>query len=450
MRLRSILVTLILAAWSVAGPAAAAAGDRGDDATADAGRYWPQWRGPLGTGASPHGDPPVEWSEEKNVRWKVALPGAGHSTPIVWGERVFITAAEPFGEALPPRYDTAPDAHDGIPVTHRHRFLVLALGRRDGGIEWQRTVTEELPHEGGHYTGSYASASPATDGERLFAHFGSRGLYCLDLDGALLWKTDLGEMQTLHAHGEGSSPVLHGDTLAVNWDHEGGSFVAALDARTGKERWKAARDEKTSWASPIVVEHGGAAQLVVSGTNRVRGYDLATGKVIWECGGLSQNVVASPVAADGMVFAGSSYEKKALLAIRLEGARGDITGTDTVAWTRVQRTPYVPSPLLYHGVLYFLSHYQGILSRLEARTGEEPLRPVRLEGIRDAYSSPVAAADRVYLTDLDGTTVVLSHADYPRVLATNQLGEGFSASAAIAAGEVYLRGARHLYCIARE
>ena len=443
----SVLAIMFLAASGLSAPLAAI--DPAVVSVPASDRHWPQWRGPLGTGVAPHGDPPIEWSEEKNIRWKTALPGEGHSTPIIWGDHVFVTAAEPFGDPLPPRYDTAPGTHDGVPVTRRHRFLVIALRRSDGGIAWQKTVREALPHEGGHYSGSYASASPVTDGERLYAHFGSRGLYCFDLAGALLWKKEFGEMRTLHAHGEGSSPALHGDTLAVNWDQEGGSFVVVLDARTGEERWRAARDEPTSWATPAIVEHEGKWQLIVSGTNRLRGYDLATGRVIWSCAGLSTNVVASPVAAEGMVFAASSYDKQALLAIHLAGARGDITGTDRVAWTKTQRTPYIPTPLYYRGSLYYLRHYQGILTRAEAKTGAEGNGPIRLPGIGNIYASPVAAADRVYVTDLDGTTVVLGHSDRPEILATNRLDEGFSASPAIAGGELFLRGKRHLYCIAR-
>jgi len=411
---------------------------------------WPQWRGPLGTGVAPSANPPVEWSESKNIRWKIALPGKGHSTPIVWGDRIFITTAVPYGDALEPRYNTAPGGHDGVPVTKRYRFVVLAVSRRDGKIVWQRTLHTELPHEGGHYTGSLASNSPVTDGEHLFAFFGSRGLYALDLNGELQWQTDLGEMQTKHAHGEGSSPALYGETLIINWDHEGQSFVIAFDKRTGKQRWQVAREEVTSWATPIVVENGGKPQVIISGTNRMRGYDLATGEVIWECGGLSANIVASPVAADGMLFAGSSYEKRALLAIRLDGARGDITGTDHVVWTRTRGTPYVPSPLLYGDVLYFLRHYQGILSRVNAKTGEEQHGPFRLNGIRNVYASPVAAADRVYITDRDGTTLVISHGDMPSVLAVNQLNDSFSASAAIVGNEFFLRGQKYLYCIAQE
>jgi outer membrane protein assembly factor BamB len=419
-----------------------------NQAVPDAEQNWPQWRGPLGTGAAPHADPPIEWSETNNVRWKIALEGKGHSTPIVWGDRVFLTTAVPYGERLPPRYSTAPGTHDGVPVTHHHKFVVSAVDRRDGELLWQRTLHQALPHEGGHYTGSLASNSPVTDGEHLFAFFGTHGLYCLDLDGNLVWKAQFGEMQSLHGHGEASSPVLYGDTLVINWDHEGQSFVAAFEKSTGRQRWKVLRDEVTSWATPIVVEHAGRPQLVISGTKRVRGYDLATGRVIWECGGLSANVVASPVASRGLVFAGSSYDKKALLAIRLDGAQGDITATKQVLWSRNRGTPYVPSPLLYDDALYFLNHYQGVLSRVEAQTGVDRPGTLRLAGIGDVYASPMAAAGRVYITDRDGTTVVLSHADAPKVLAVNQLDDTFSASAAAVGTELFLRGERHLYCIA--
>ena len=415
---------------------------------ADAENQWPAWRGPLATGAAPHGNPPLDWSEKENIRWKVELPGRGHSTPIVWGDRVFLTAAVPYGDELEPKYSGAPGAHDNLPVTRHHEFVVFALDRADGKLLWNLTVRKELPHEGGHVSASLASGSAVTDGEHLFAFFGSRGLYCLALDGRLRWEKDLGRMQTKHGHGEGSSPVLYGDTLVVNWDHEGASFVAAYDKRTGQQRWMAERDEVTSWATPIIVEHEGRPQLIISGTGRVRGYDLETGEVIWECGGLSANIVASPVAADGMVFAGSSYEKRALLAIRLDGAAGDITDTDQVVWQRRHGTPYVPSPLLSEGALYFLSHYQGILTRVDARTGEDRPGAFRLGSLRSIYASPVAAAGRIYITDLDGATLVVSGGEIPRALALNQLDDSFSASAAIAGDEIYLRGERYLYCIA--
>ena len=409
---------------------------------------WPQWRGPLGAGVAPNADPPVEWSETKNVRWKVALPGKGHSTPIVWGDRIFLTTAVPYGEALPPKHSTAPGTHDGVPVTQRHEFAVLAVNRRDGKVQWKKTVHKKLPHEGGHYTGSLASNSAVTDGEHVFAYFGSHGLYCLDMNGEVKWQKQFGEMLTKHGHGESASPVLHGDNVFVNWDHDGPCFVAAFDKRTGQQVWKVDRDEETSWSSPIIIENEDRAMLIVAGTNRVRAYDPATGKVIWECGGLSSNIVATPVAADGMLFAGSSYEKRAFLAIRLDRAKGDITGTDRIAWTRNRGTPYVPSPLLYGDSLYFLTHYQGILSRVDAVTGADKPGAIRLGNIGNIYASPVAGGGRVYVTDLDGKTIVVSHDDEPKILALNPLDDEFAASAAIVGRELFLRGKKHLYCIA--
>ena len=440
------MVTRTLAFLAAPGLLAVVVAAQGGEAE----RFWGQWRGPMATGVAPHADPPTEWSEEKNLRWKVEVPGLGHSSPVVWGDRVFVTTAIPYGEAVPQVPDDMPGAHDNAPLTRQQEFAVLALARSDGRILWKRTLLKELPHAGGHATGTFASASPTTDGEHLFAYFGSRGLFALDLDGRLLWEKDLGDMRAKHGHGEGSSPVLHGNTLVVNWDHEGQSFVVALDKSTGKELWRTGREEVTSWSSPIVVEHGGRDQVIVAGTGRVRGYDLATGEVIWECGGLSHNIVASPVARQGMVFLGSSYEKRAMLAIRLEGAEGDISGTDRVAWMRRRSTPYVPSPLLYGEWLYFLNHYQGFLVRVRAETGEEPLRPFRLSGLYDVYSSPVGAAGRVYITGREGATLVFDHTkEPPEFLVLNRLEDRFSASAAVVDGEIYLRGEHYLYCIAR-
>ena len=410
---------------------------------------WGQWRGPLSNGLAPHADPPLEWDEDTHVRWKAALPGEGHSSPVVWGERVFVTTAIAVGEALEPAPETAPGAHDNQPVTHVREFAVLAFDRANGELLWQRVVRRELPHERAHVSAGFASASPVTDGELVWASFGSRGLYCLDVEGGLVWERDLGDMRAKHEHGEGSSPALYGDTLVVNWDHEGQSFVVALDKLTGEDRWRVERDELTSWATPIVVDVAGRPQAIVPGTNRLRAYDLATGSVIWECGGLSHNVVASPVAGGGRVIVGSSYEKQVMLAVRLEGAAGDLTSgeDDHLLWVRRRSTPYVPSPLLTDEGLYFLHHYQGRMSRLDPATGEEATGPFRLPGLGNVYASPVSAAGRIYVTDLEGTTLVLRAGPEPEVLATNRLDDSFSASAALAGDELFLRGMRHLYCI---
>lgn len=408
---------------------------------------WPQWRGPLATGVAPHADPPVTWSESKNVRFKAALEGSGHGSPIVVGGLVLVTAAVPFGPQLPAVPDDAPGAHDNAPLTRRQEFIATAFDRADGKVRWRTSLRKLLPHAGAHVSATLASASPVGDGEHLFAFFGSAGLFCLDHAGKVVWQIDLGDMRVKHGHGEGSSPVLHGDTVALVWDHEGQSFVAAFDKRTGKQRWRTDRDEPTSWATPIVVVHDGVPQLVVSGTKRLRGYHLGTGKVLWECGGLSNNIVASPVAGGGMVFAGSSYVRRAMLGIHLDGAKGDITKTDRVAWRLQRRTPYVPSPLLHGGSLWFLNHYQNILTRVDAKSGKETRGPFRLDGLFDIYASPVAAAGRMYFTDREGTTVVMTTDEFPRHLASNKLDDRFSASAALAGRAMYLRGEKFLYCL---
>lgn len=412
---------------------------------------WRQWRGPLGTGAAPNADPPIEFSETKNVRWKTPLLGRGHSSPVIFGDRIFLTAAAPIGDKIAkPFFSKRPGAHDNLPVTHRQQYFAMAIDRKTGKLLWRTKLNEMLPEEGAHYTGSLASASPIVDDKHLIAFFGSAGLYCLSHTGELIWKAELGKMKSKHGHGEGSTPALFENTLIVNWDHEGDSFIVAFNKTTGKEIWRSARDEVTSWATPIIVNIEGSTQVIVSGSDHVRGYDLKNGKTIWECGGLAQNIVASPVYENGMVFVGSSYEKRVLIAIRLKGAKGDITETEHVAWRKIRGTPYVPSPLLVGGKLYYLAHYQGVLTGVDAKTGEESPGAVRLDGIGNIYASPVAAAGRIYVTDLNGATIVLDQKNDLKILATNQLNDSFSASAAIVENEIYLRGDHYLYCIGDE
>lgn len=411
---------------------------------------WPQWRGPDQTGVAADANPPTMWNETENVRWKTRLPGQGHSTPIIFADRIFVTAAIPIGPKLPPRPSGRPGAHDNLPIDSEYRFVVIAIDRRDGKILWEKTVHRALPLEGGHHTASLASASPVTDGQNVFAHFGTHGLYCLDFEGNVIWSKQFPPMHTKHGHGEGSSPALHGDTLLVNWDHEEQSFLLALEKSSGKQIWRRERDEVTSWSSPLIVSVNDAVQAIVCGTNRVRGYNLETGDVIWECGGLSANIVATPVSSSGVLYIGSSYEKRALMAIRIAGASGDLTDTDRVLWLRSRGTPYVPSPLLYDDALYFLTHYQNVLTRINATTGEDAPGAFRLGAIGNIYASPVAAAGHVYVTDLDGVTQVIAHAAIPRSIAVNPIGEKVSASAAIVGDEIFLRGDRHLYCIAED
>jgi len=414
------------------------------------GSDWSQWRGPYGTGAAPESArPPIRWAESENVAFKVALPGLGHSTPVISGDRIFLTAAvertpqEP-AEASPHIHG----AHDNVAPAHLYDYVVMAIDRLAGSTLWQRTVHSEVPHESTHKSGSWASGSPVTDGSVVVATFGSRGVFGLTVEGELLWKSDLGDMRIKHGHGEGTSLALARGTVVLNWDHEGESFVVALDARSGTERWRAKRSEGTSWSSPLVVKHEDRYQVIVAATERVRAYDLESGELVWECGGLTGNVVASPVAGGGFVFVANSYETREMMAIRLAGAKGDVTGTDMVVWSRHRDTPYVPSPVLYRGSLCFLKHYQGILTCVDAGSGGETLAPRRLPGIGNVYSSLVAANGRIYVVGRDGATAVLDHGKAFEVLAVNSLEDRFSASPMIVDDSLYLRGERWLYRIA--
>lgn len=415
------------------------------------------------TGTAPHGDPPIEWSESKNVRWKVGIPGLGHATPIVWGDRVYIQTAVKTDKKVesrePAQQEPTPQGRDGgraqnwmgsVTPTHIHEFIILALDRRTGQIVWQRVLREELPHEGGHKDASQASNSPVTDGEHIIAYFGSRGLYGLDMQGNLLWEKDLGKMQTRRGFGEGSSPALYGDTVVVNWDHEDQSFIAVFDKNTGEERWKVDRDEPTSWSTPLVVTVDGRPQVITSATNRIRSYDLTSGSMLWHVGGMTGNVTPSPVAAEGTAYFASGFRGSALIAVRYGKAQGDITGTPALAWIyEGKSTPYIPSTLLFKDALYFLSENKPILSCVDARTGKAHYTE-RLEGLQGVFASPVSANGRVYVTGREGKTAVIQHGHEFKVLATNSLDDGFTASPAIVDKEIYLRGHKYLYCIAAE
>jgi len=258
-------------------------------------------------------------------------------------------------------------------------------------------------------------------------------------------------MSKVMSFGEGSSPVVYGDTLILTWDHEGPSFIFVLDKKTGKELWKKDRDEGTSWATPLVVEVDGKPQVIVSATKAIRSYDLATGEILWECTGMTRNVIPCPVYEKGTVYAMSGFRGSSLLAIDLAKASGDITDSEAVLWKYGKDTPYVPSPLLYEDGLYFLKVSNGTLTCMDTKTGKVHYGPKQLEGLKKGvYSSPVGAGKRVYLTGRDGTTVVFEQGPEFKVLATNTLDDNFSASAAVVGNEMFLRGFKHLYCIAEK
>jgi outer membrane protein assembly factor BamB len=432
---------------------------------------WPQWRGPLQNGVAPSADPPSTWSETNNVRWKTKIPGSGSATPLVWGTQVFVQTAVPTGKRVEAAKAEEPTPAAGAGADRTvgeakkqavrsgfggekpaefYRFEVLSLDRATGKVLWEQVAREEVPHEGFRQNeGSLASNSGITDGEHVFAYFGSRGLYCYDLKGNLKWSQDLGKMRIIMGFGEGSSPALHKDALVVNWDNEEGSYILALDKNTGKTLWREARDERTSWSTPLVIEYDGKSQVVVAATGKIRSYDLETGKIIWECRGLTRNVIPSPVTDGEMVYCMSGFQGNSLMAIRL-GRTGDLTGTDAIAWTYKKNTPYVPSPLLYGGKLYFFASNNGILSCLDAKSGEVLVNAERVEALQGVYASLVGAAGRIYLTGRNGATVVLKQSDKFDVLATNRLEEKFDASPAVAGKELFLRGRDYLYCLAEK
>jgi outer membrane protein assembly factor BamB len=410
---------------------------------------WHQWRGPEANGTAPHGDPPVTWDEKTNIKWKAELPGRGSATPIVWGDQVFVlTAVETDRAANPadlpqpdPRFPKRTNAPE-----HYYRFLVLSFDRHTGKPRWRQTAAEKVPHEGHHPTHSYAAGSPTTDGKYLYVSFGSFGTYCYDLDGRLQWQRDLGRMNTRLGWGEAVTPVIHGDSLLLNYDQEADSALICLDAHTGKTKWRAERSEKTSWNTPCVVEFQGRTQVIVNATGHIRSYDLETGKELWQCGGMTTNAIPSVVARDGVAYCTSGYQGSAACAIRLGGS-GDLTGTEWVLWRYGKGTPYVPSPLLVGDRLFFTQANNPFLTSLNIQTGKPILERVRLPGQTSFYGSPVAAAGRIYFADRDGTTVVIKQADRFEVLATNRLSDHFDASPAVVGKQLFLRGQTYLYCI---
>lgn len=410
---------------------------------------WPQWRGPDNKGVA-EGNAPLNWTATEHIAWKTSIPGRGHSTPVISGNRIFLTTAVP--SATSPGASPAPQRGFGGPgggsgKGQEHRFLVLCLDRATGKLLWQREARVATPHEGYHTMyGSFASNSPVTDGKRVWAFFGSRGVFCYDLDGKLIWTKDFPPMRMRLEFGEGVAPALHGEKLILTFDSESGSFLTVLDKNTGKEIWRQDRDEQSAWAQPVVVRHKNRDQLIVSATRRVRSYDLETGKLIWECGGLGANVIPTPVERDGVIYVMSGYRNPNLMAIRLD-REGDLTGTDAILWTNQRGNSYTPSPVLDGNKLYFVTD-SGQLTCLDAATGKPFYQQQRLPKPYNIKSSPLAAAGRLYVPTEEGDVVVVKLGEEYQVLATNTIpDEFFIASPIVLDGAMYLRGRNTLYCI---
>ena len=518
---------------------------------------WPAWRGPTANGVAPGANPPKEFSEEKNVLWKIKVPGSGNSTPVIWGDQLFVLTAEKTGkkvaaaagsdsrergqtgerrrpsgerpegrgrsergerprpdgergerggersresgsrsgfggggfnrEEFIKRFDKDGDGElndaerdalreemrrqfsqgrggersgrsgrssrgrggfgGGGKPTEEYRFVLLSLDRNTGKENWRSVATTAVPHEGHHRDHGYASGSPVTDGEHIIANFGSRGLFCYDMKGKLQWKKDFGDMRTRNSFGEGTSPALHGDTVVLLWDHEGDSAIYALDKKTGKLKWKQDRNEASGWCTPVVTTHDGVTQVIVNGSRAVRSYRLSDGKMLWQCSGQTANCIPSIVVDKQTAYAMSGFRGAHVAAIKLGGS-GDLTDSNSVAWTGSRGTPYVPSPLLSNGRIWYLSGNNGILSVRDTNTGKLLIEGERLDGISGVYASPVSAGGRVYIAGRNGSVSVLKDSAKLELLATNELDDKFDCSPAVVGNQLFLRGKEYLYCIA--
>lgn len=390
---------------------------------------WPRWRGPFNTGVA-RGSAPVEWTDTENVKWKVDVPGRGHSSPVIWGNKLFITTAIRTGSS------------------GEYRHLLLCYDRATGSLLWEKEAVRETPHEGYHRTyGSYASHSPVTDGEHVIAYFGSRGVYAYDLDGNLQWSRDFPPMRKRLEFGEGTPPTLHENVLLLTFDHQGDSFIVAIDKNSGEQLWRHDRDgEISNWAPSLVLEYEGRTQAIVPGVGKVRSYDLATGEVIWEAAGLGPNGIPAPVVVDDVVIVMSGFRSPNLLAIQLGGV-GDITDSDYILWTNTRANSYTPSPVLHDGILYFITD-NGFISAFDAKTGDAHYHQVRLPKRYQFKASPVAADGKLYLSTENEDVLVIEMGTEFKVVATNTMaGQTFIASPAIADGKMYLRSETTLFCI---
>ena len=422
--------------------------------TAAVDENWPQWRGPAGLGVAAGTNYPEEWAPDKNIAWKTAVEGSGHSSPAIWGNTLFITTAIQ-GEHVPGR--VAPDhldfnlkpgyLHpDAAGVDYKNTLKVLAYDTRDGKLLWERTAYDGLMYDNKHKKNTYASPTIATDGNLLYAFFEAAGVYAYDLKGTLAWKASVGDIAKAGL-GPGTSPLLFEDLLILQCDQEmgTGSAILALDKKTGKQVWRVERSTRRSWATPLIVQSGGRAELVASGAEMVIGYDPRTGKELWRAPGVQSHPIPSIVAGHGLIFATAGNGAKVAMAIKA-GSSGQLKENEGIVWRYNKGTAYVPSPILFGDDLYLMTE-AGLITCLDARTGE-----VRYEGGRPPVatsfkSSLVAYGDRVLQTSEEGDTFVVRAGPKHEVLRTNSIGEPVWASLAFARDTIFIRGDKHLFAI---
>jgi outer membrane protein assembly factor BamB len=388
----------------------------------DAAQFWPRWRGPSGQGLVKGDDYPDKWSGTENVLWKVNVPGSGNSSPIVWGNRIFLTASHDAGK----------------------RRSILCFNRQGGELLWEASAPNAAP-EDSHRKNGHASSAPTTDGQNVYAYFGNHGLLAVDFNGKQIWHRDLGEFNAYH--GTASSPLLHHDRVILVQDHRGGSFTVALDKDTGRELWRRSRPTKVGWNSPIAVKVGQREEIVVSGQQQVIAYHPESGEELWRARGNTFEAIPTPVVGQGLIFC-SSGRAGPTIAIR-PGGSGDVTDSH-IAWRAAKGSPFVPSTILVGKYLYMVNDMAAIATCYEAQTGEVMWQGRLGNARREGFSSsPVAVGDKLFFTNDDGETFVLQAGAEFNLLHVNKLGERVLASPALVDGNWYFRTDKHLLAIGK-
>jgi outer membrane protein assembly factor BamB len=419
---------------------------------------WPQFRGPGAQGVSASTNLPERWSSTENVAWKTEIPGRGWSSPIVWGDRVFLTTAVNSGASEPPKKGLYLGGERPNAPRPEHEWKMLCLDLASGKVQWDRVLHHGQPTGPIHIKNSYASETPVTDGERVYAYVGGVGVFCLDFAGQQLWSAPLEPHKMRAGWGTAASPVLHRDRLYLVNDNQEHSFLLALDKRSGKEIWRVDRDEKSNWSTPFVWDNDQRSEIVTAGSGKVRAYDLE-GNLLWWFKGMSSITIATPYADHGLLYVTSGFiidASRPVYAIR-PGASGDLslqpgqTNSSQIAWCQPAAAPYNPSTLVCDGRLYVLRDL-GDLSAYDARTGKLLYEHQKLPNGLRFTASPWAASGRVFCLNEDGVTFVVRAGDRFDLLQTNQLSEDDMclATPAVAGDRLLIRSAARLYCIGKQ
>ena len=422
--------------------------------------HWPSFRGRFASGVADQQNLPIKWDARrgKNIRWKTPIPGLAHSSPIVWGDRLFVTSAvssEPAGETI--RHGLYGDGTASSDQSV-HRWMLYCLEKKTGRIVWERQAHSAVPRSKRHIKATYANCTPVTDGRFVIAHFGAEGLFAYDMEGKRVWKKDLGDLDAGaydapdYEWGPASSPIIYRDLVIVQCDTQKESFILGCDIRTGDTVWRTARDELPSWGTPTIFPTRERAELVTNGSKFVRGYDPLTGRELWRLGGSSKITAPTPIFTDDLIIVCSGRRpEKPIFAIR-RGASGDIslqkdeTSNRSIAWSKTRCGPYMPTPIIYSGLLYTCQN-NGVLTCYDVKSGEEKYRQ-RIEHAGGGFSaSPVAADGMIFLPNEDGEIFVVKAGPTFQLMATNHMGEVLMATPALSEGTMFVRGRHHVFAV---